>query len=165
MIKKGFLEPERPPVAYGPAQDAAQDVIAFGFTSPGDFKATQIDVAAFVTKNISKAHVFTLVLAEGGKNPGTHLFETKLTHFPSRCCRKVVSIVIPDAEAPVLRSGQRYWIELIASTKTDGGWDWNSKGIQGVSRISYDYGKTWGRSGVGNHPNGAFAVYGTPTGG
>jgi hypothetical protein len=133
------------------------EAICFSFKPSGDYMATSLKLP------LGKAHSdksarFQIVVADDKNGlPGARLFSTKLLIHHSH----MDTIAIPNSVKLHLDAEHTYWMLVLASPHTYGGWFWNPRHVQSPALFSYDGGRTWQSGDTFGNPSGALAVYGT----
>ena len=158
-----------PPVKYvlggwieeGQSQSSGQANV-FSFTVPQQSIARGIELA--LTGATHGTPVTIELAQDGADRPGKVVFSRKII-VPeiNKCCRTVY-VNIPKSKNVKLQPGLTYWAVTLAAPNTSAAWNFNSTNAHDPMSRSYDNGHTWSHAFITKYLNGAFAVYGIPTG-
>jgi hypothetical protein len=144
-------------VEQGRDVEGGPQALCFAFISSGRYRATSVRVVLDAVPDYPGRRVDVVVAADNGGLPGKRLFSSRVSVPHTHLFR----IAIPQSPAVELLAGRTYWVLVLASPKTDGGWFWNSQHIKSPALFSYDGGRTWQSGDTFGDPSGAFAIYGT----
>ncbi|HYW46673.1 MAG TPA: choice-of-anchor R domain-containing protein [Bryobacteraceae bacterium] len=125
------------------------------FTALLTASLTSIDIAA---KVILGTPTFTVKIAHDNSNsPGAVIESMTINSIPSSA-----SVVTATSSLdPILTSGTKYWIEVVAGGSTEGTWYVNNQSVLGNRSTSSNGGSTWGGASLSVQQ--AFDVNGTLT--
>jgi hypothetical protein len=162
----------------GSQVEGGSEAVAFGFKPKKSYLATSIKLPLTYTAKYGAGHSFDVLIVNNQVISGTwikSLGPMNVYEKGSVLARQTTNVANPYGQCTLqtvqfspgaqLAGGQIYWVVILASPDTFGGWtnSYSQSVPLGYMDTSENGGRNWDDVQFANYP-GAFAVYGTPAG-